>query len=203
MSNQKIHLRKIVIKVGGSLLSQPNFVKRFGNWFAPLQEANPKTSFILIVGGGAPVEGLRQIDQANRLEESLCHWLAVKQMNLNGKLVDSLLEDWVLTKKLAPIVTASEPIKAIFVPHHFMLREEPKFPGTKLTVGWHITSDAIATRLAVCLNAELILLKSSNPPDSVNQENWSQLAEAGYIDSATPELIKEVAIRRVEKLPLA
>lgn len=201
MSNKKAKPPKIVIKLGGSLLAQPQFVERFETWFTKRQQDRPGASFILLVGGGAPVEGLRQIDQANPLDQTVCHWLAVKQMNLNGKLVDSLLKGWVLTKKIITIETASEPLRAIFVPHHFMQREESTYPGTKLSLGWNITSDAIATRLAVCLGAELVLLKSSEPPNKIAHDDWQNLARVGYIDTATPELIKEVAIRQVEKLP--
>ncbi len=201
MSKPSRNSRKVVIKLGGSLLTQSNLTERFERWFKKLQQDSPWEKFIMLVGGGAPVEGLRLVDQANPLDESLCHWLAVKQMNLNGKLVDSLLPDWVLTKKLITIETAEVSLKAIFVPHNFLLREEPNYPGRKLPIGWQTTSDAIATRLAVCIGAELILLKSTDPPKDIAANDWNSLAKKGYIDRVTPTLIEEVAIRRIEKLP--
>ena len=45
----------------------------------------------------------------------------------------------------------------------FLRREEPVLPGVRLPIGWHVTSDSIAARLAeVCQAQELVLLKSTS-----------------------------------------
>ena len=70
-------------------------------------------------------------------------------------------------------------------------------PGTALVRNWSATSDSIAARLAVVLNAdELVLLKSVTPTvDSV-----SAAVEAHIVDSYFLQLASEVPRIRIVNL---
>jgi aspartokinase-like uncharacterized kinase len=79
-------------------------------------------------------------------------------------------------------------------------------PGTRLPVGWEVTSDSIAARLAELLDARLTLLKSIPPPEFLEQSqdlrHWRALAEAGWIDRFFPDLAENLhKIRLICPLP--
>lgn len=187
--------RRIVIKVGGSLLSQPQFAERFQRWFARFENDCREANILLLAGGGALVDGLRQIEQANRLPEEVSHWAAISLMETQAKLLNAWLPEWKITSKIDPFASSKEdkPGRWIFAAHDFLQHEEPHCQGTRLPIGWQTTSDAIAGRLAVCIDAELILLKSAAPPNNLATDNWPALATAGYIDPVLPQLVGELA----------
>ena len=65
----------------------------------------------------------------------------------------------------------------ILAPGNFLREVEPGLPGPKLPVGWDVTSDSIAARVAVLFDvAELVLLKSSSAP--VAERNLTQAKPA-------------------------
>lgn len=63
-----------VVKLGGSLLWQPHLPGRFREWLAE----QPPRANVLVVGGGAFVEGLRELDRTQNLHPSTVHWMAIR-----------------------------------------------------------------------------------------------------------------------------
>jgi hypothetical protein len=160
--------RPWVIKWGGSLLSRPG-------WPDDLRElirgmAGPK---MLVVGGGAIVEGLRQIDAASPRSPALMHRLAIEAMGLTARLVAEAVD--------LPVVTFPTTVSETAVLDLATWLTE----GTGreiLPVGWHVTSDSIAAATATTCGAGLLLAKSRPPPEG----SLESLAEAGWIDGHFP-----------------
>lgn len=70
----------------------------------------------------------------------------------------------------------------VFCMERFLLEQEPTIAGSSLFVGWEVTSDSIAARIASVLDAKkLILLKASGGPFG---KNWQVLAADGVVDAA-------------------
>ena len=73
----------VVLKVGGSLLSRPDWPALF----ASLMAACGSRSCCLVVGGGAVVDGLRVLDRAVPQSPQFMHDLAIDAMRLTARLV--------------------------------------------------------------------------------------------------------------------
>jgi len=166
-----------VVKVGGSLFDLADLADRLRSWLA----AQPPAHHVLITGGGALVEQVRQWHAQRPLSEEAAHWMCVDLMAVTAHMLHDWLpeiplieDDRLLCQRLG------ERSCTIFSPAHWMRHSEPHLPGKKLPTNWEVTSDSIAARLAITLLAdELVLLKSAAPSKSANLE---QLAQSGYVD---------------------
>ena len=179
----------LVIKLGGSLLSQPGWPQGIAKLLRAISAVSPADSAasqpshspaLLVVGGGSVVEGLRQIDAASPQPAELVHALAIELMGITARLVAA--------NTGLPLVAAWPNSKArgaclLDVPQ--WLAENQRL--STLPVGWEVTSDSIAARVAATYGGELLLVKSVPPlsfPASQNQ--IKELAAAGWVDSHFP-----------------
>jgi len=79
----------------------------------------------------------------------------------------------------------------IFGPANWLRHSEPYLPGSKLPANWEVTSDSIAARLAIVLQAdELVLIKSCLPTDG---KDLLQLIDNGYVDPMLRTLAVQLA----------
>lgn len=178
-----------VIKVGGSLLDWPELSDRFQNW---LDSQFPAAN-VAIVGGGALVDTLRELDHRHHFPVETIHWSAVRLMDVNAELFSvrlshaSLVKDWrqlARTSSLEPQVLLVEPF----------LREDAGRCGA-LPCGWEVTSDSIAARVAAVLGAqELVLLKSTSAGNGMTPAAWS---DAGLVDRYFPIALATAQVRFV------
>ena len=76
-----------VVKVGGSLFDWPELGPRLRKWLATLSPAR----ILLIPGGGAIVDVLRNLDQCHALGEEAAHWLALRALTVNAHLLSTML----------------------------------------------------------------------------------------------------------------
>src|SRR5271166_3401866 len=72
----------IVVKVGGSLFSMPDLAQRLRRWLA---QAGPR--ILLVPGGGAAADVVREFDKCHSLGEEASHWLALWSLRLNAELL--------------------------------------------------------------------------------------------------------------------
>jgi len=184
-----------VIKLGGSLLPLPDLAERFRRW----RERLPARRDVVVVGGGPFVDRLRQLDRGNGLGPRRAHDLAIEAMGLTARLVACLLPAAEVVCDHARLLQDSDPARlTLFDAGRFLRDVEPRLPGTRLEIGWHVTSDSIAARLAIALQAEeLVLLKSAPPPRGATLEGW---ARVGYVDAFLPRLAAELPPLRIVDL---
>ena len=164
----------VVLKVGGSLLSRPAWPALL----VPLLAACGPRSCCLVVGGGAVVDGLRSLDRVMPQSPDLMHALAIDGMRLTARLV---------AEAIGLPLTAMPPDKG-----NVSVLDVPAWlaVGTRaasLPIGWGVTSDTIAARVAVEHGGSLLLAKSVPPapcPDGVDP--LVALAHAGWVDDYFP-----------------
>lgn len=160
----------VVLKVGGSLLSRPDWPALL----VPLLAAVGSRSCCLVVGGGPVVDGLRALDLAVPQSPCLMHDLAIDAMRLTARLVAARVH---LPLTTAPPDGADAAV--LDVPAWLALGSR----AATLPVGWHVTSDAIAARVAVEHGGSLLVAKSVPPPPCPDDRDLlASLARAGWVD---------------------
>ena len=164
----------VVLKVGGSLLSRPDWPALL----ASLMAACGSRSCCLVVGGGAVVDGLRVLDRAVPQSPQFMHDLAIDAMRLTARLVAAAM-----SLPLAATPPDGDGAVVLDVPSWLGIGSR----ATTLPVGWQVTSDAIAARVAVEHGGRLLLAKSVPPPPCPgDDDHLVTLARAGWVDDHFP-----------------
>jgi aspartokinase-like uncharacterized kinase len=179
-----------IVKLGGSLLDWPLFPRELRRWLA----AQTTALNVLVVGGGELAEAVRRLDEIHHLSPRDAHWLAAETMQITAKFVASRLPESLGTKRFDElmVVSAAEGV-VIFDAWQFLCEVEPTLPGERLPESWDTTSDSIAARLAVAVDAEeLVLLKSALPRWASGSATIHALAAEGYVDAALPRIAPEL-----------
>ena len=171
-----------VVKIGGSLFEWPELSAALRRWLF----SQPSAFNILIAGGGALADVIRQADRDFSFGDERSHWLCIDALSISTRMIAALLTDYPLISiyhELRSEAAVRRSGGAVFDPRDFLVNHESSLPGRPLPHDWTVTSDAIAARLAEILPAdELVLLKSSNPPSA----SLVGLAERGYVDRYFP-----------------
>ena len=138
----------LVLKVGGSLLSRPGWPALL----MPLVAACRHGRCCVVVGGGAVVNGLRELDRAMPQSPQLMHDLAIDAMRLTARLVAAAMS--------LPLV-ATPPddgnVAVLDVPTWLAVG----LRAATLPVGWEVTSDAIAAQTRQTTSREACVVKTS------------------------------------------
>ena len=177
--------RPVVVKVGGSLLDWPELPGRLSAYL----ESRRADRLVLIVGGGRFADALRALDALQGLGEARSHALALRVLDLTAHLLASLLPGLATVDDLDGLPSAwSSGLVPVLAPRRF-LDADDRSP-VPLPHAWTTTTDAIAARLAVRLEAEeLVLLKSTTPPPSCDRVEAARL---GLVDPEFPRASKGV-----------
>ena len=162
-----------VIKLGGSLLAMPNWPTHMA---ALVQERATQRPVLLVVGGGAIVDGLRTIDAAARQDPRRIHHLAIELMGTTARLVAEAIA--------VPLVMEPALESAAVLDAARWLACDERL--ARLPVGWNVTSDSIAAHVAAVTGADLLLAKRVPPPDSAGVDRLEALARCGWIDGGFP-----------------
>jgi aspartokinase-like uncharacterized kinase len=172
-----------IIKVGGSLYDLPDLAQRLAKFLITL----PQEPFLLVPGGGITADAVRQLDRCHGLGEERAHWLALRALSLNARLLVALFENAIV---VSDSIAALESWRAGRVPildvFEFAAADESN--DDHLPHSWKVTSDSFACRAAMSMGAsELIFLKSAaitEPFDLVAS------ARSGLIDEHCPDLLR-------------
>ncbi len=172
-----------IVKLGGSLFDLPDLADRIKEWLANQSPA----SSVLIAGGGPLVDEVRRWHDTHPIDQEAAHWICIDLMSVTARLLYSSLANTSLTDDILDLRHRPvQPACVVFDSAHWLRDQEPASRGRQLPIGWRVTSDSIAARLAEVLDAaELVLMKSSLPTDDCDLKG---LADAGYVDEAFPVL---------------
>lgn len=170
-----VNVPDVVAKVGGSLLDLPDLRERLRRWLAGLGTGR----VLLVPGGGAFADVVRQLDRTHALGPGASHWLALKVVDLNGEVLNGLLGQRpgaARAEELGRYWEANAvPVLGI-VPFALVDKDRPD----TLPASWTVSSDSIAARIAVVTGARrLALLKSTDLPAGID---WEEAGRLGYVD---------------------
>ncbi|MDA1179764.1 MAG: hypothetical protein O2931_13325, partial [Planctomycetota bacterium] len=76
-----------VVKLGGSLLSDPQLPVRWDAWW----RSQPRWDTLVVVGGGCWVDAVREADKLHSLGEEVSHWLAIDALRITARLAGQVL----------------------------------------------------------------------------------------------------------------
>lgn len=164
--------RRLVVKLGGSLLARPRWPDAVAALVAGLQRP-----CVMIVGGGQVVDGLRTIDAATPRPAALMHRLAIEAMRITGAIVAEAVG--------LPIVTTTDDVDAAAILDMSAWLDR-RTPAAPLPEDWRVTSDSLAAFVAAAVDADLMLVKSVPPP--ADAHGLEALAAADWVDQAFPQV---------------
>jgi 5-(aminomethyl)-3-furanmethanol phosphate kinase len=187
-----------VIKVGGSLFDWPEIPRRIAEIVENRRAVDSSERYVLIAGGGPAVDVIRDLDGAHHLGEPIAHRLALCAMDLTAVVLAELLPGALAAQSLEALTTAWSAGAIPVLAPRLVLAEIERAGGDPLHESWDVTSDSIAARVAVHLEADcLVLLKSADFPAV---ETRAQAARLGLVDPMFPIVARP--LRRVEYLNL-
>ena len=185
-----------VVKLGGSHFELDDYAIRLTTW---LQRQTPMNC-VIVVGGGIWADAVRRLDRQFGLATSNAHWMAVRAMSLTSWLLAAEGSHFRFVDRFDVLLDElSRPRQAplVFDTLNFLRFEEPSQPGIPLPLGWHVTSDSIAARVAHILGAwELVLLKA-RPTSSVREA-----VQVDLVDQYFPTAAAGIERIRIESMAI-
>lgn len=161
-----------VVKVSGSLFDLPDLRERLSDWLRKLDADR----VLLVPGGGAMADAIRELDRIHQIGEEVSHWLAIQALSINARFLQTLLPEAQLFATLANAQSGSHRLHVLDALSFFLADEQ--LPN-HLPHCWEVTSDSLAVRAAALLGAkELILLKSAGWAGC----SWPQAWHGGVLD---------------------
>ncbi|MEM2211654.1 MAG: hypothetical protein QW372_02810 [Nitrososphaerales archaeon] len=135
----------VVIKIGGSLMKFPNELKNLMKGLV-----NLANDVLIVPGGGAFADVVRDVDHVFNLSNELTHRMAILGMDQYGLLLHGLIED--KSKVVYDLIINSNGLLTILLPSQLMLKEK------ELEHSWRVTSDSIAAYIAHLINVNRLIL---------------------------------------------
>lgn len=145
---------KAVIKIGGRIGQSSKLVELLKR----LSEVGSRHGILVVPGGGAFANTVRDYDRRFGLDKDASHWMAILAMDQYGYLISSLIPNGALVHGLAD---ARKVLAAGRVP--VLLTYNLLFQTDQLPRSWDVTADSIAAWVAGLAGAQqLVLVKSVN-----------------------------------------
>jgi aspartokinase-like uncharacterized kinase len=180
--------RLAVIKVGGSLFDWSKLPGSLAAYLASRHARNAGEHPVLIAGGGPAADWIRSLDQLHRLGDDAADRLALHALDLTANVLAGLLPGSLLVDRLEMLEAACDRRAITIVSPRQMLAEIEHRGAYPLPASWDVTSDAIAARIAVHLEARtLVLLKSARLPEGATREDAARL---GLVDPMLPSVAR-------------
>jgi aspartokinase-like uncharacterized kinase len=175
-----------VVKVGGSLYELPGLATRLQEWL--VAEWNSGFGVVLVPGGGATADVVRDLDRRHGLGEDKSHWLALRALTVNAHFLAWLLPYAYVIGDLPECGAAWRSGHVpVLDPHEFARADEGR--AGRLPRTWAATSDSLAARVAVVTGARhLVLLKSVTIPAGVD---WTEAGRLGLVDDLFAGVLRQ------------
>lgn len=173
-------MKTVVIKVGGSLFDLPDLATRLSRLLYEMENRQP----LIICGGGAAADLVRDWDKTYHLGAETAHWLAIQALMLNEQLLAELLP-------AARVISTQQEAIAVWKENgipilcsYTCLKQTSETEIPPLPASWDVTSDSIAAWVSLAWSAEeLLLLKSVDLPTGMPLR---ELSLKGFIDAYFP-----------------
>jgi aspartokinase-like uncharacterized kinase len=185
----------VVIKVGGSL----GRWRGLGTLLDSIARWRGKTRVLMIPGGGAFADLVREEDRRLGLSESTAHKMAILAMDQYGLLLCDLASQAVPVSRLGEAGTVLRSGRLpIFLPSWYLSRHDPFDPS------WDVTSDSIAAFVAGLVRADALLLlkrvdgifardpKIDPAAPLLPYVGWSDLSRYGCVDREFARWVKGI-----------
>ncbi|MHA2372204.1 MAG: amino acid kinase family protein [Candidatus Thorarchaeota archaeon] len=186
---------KIVLKIGGSLATNPKNLKDLLRTIAGFKQ-DENSSIIIIPGGGPFTDAVREYQNVLEFSEDAAHWMAILGQDQYGLLLAELFPNAKLVESPEQILDVMHDGVNIVLPYRF-LRMKNELPHS-----WNVTGDSIALWFGIVLKADyVVLLKSvdgimttgtdrkSKHLDEVNASELDIVDRAGVVDDYFAELV--------------
>lgn len=170
----------VVAKVGGSLFDLPDLRVRLLTFIASCD----KERLVLVAGGGAGADVIRQLDATHRLGEERAHELAMSVLAVNARFLSAVLGIGIVQR----LYERPEPF--VLDPYAFFCTDQAG--SNPLQHSWQVTSDSIAARVAGIGQGRLVLLKSVDLEEGTS---WEDASEAGLVDAAFPDIVNRSGLK--------
>jgi 5-(aminomethyl)-3-furanmethanol phosphate kinase len=139
----------VVVKVGGGLMTHP---EHLDTTLTTIAAAASEVPLLVVPGGGAFADAIRDVDRRLGLSDDAAHWMAVLAMDQYGHLIASRLSNAALVVRPDDAVTLKHGQVPVLAPYQW-LREADPVPHS-----WDVTSDSIAAWFAGALGARRLVL---------------------------------------------
>lgn len=187
----------VVVKVGGSLFVQTQFVSRLRTLVQHYSKQFAPAHIVLITGGGPLVESLRAIDRVNAISTEHAHWTAIRLMDVNAGLLQQWWPQLQAIDSMKELrIRCTDASVTLFRVEAFLAEYESSLPGTPLPVGWQVTSDSIAARIAETLDAAQLILIKAVPP--LAGTDWQKAANLKVVDLFFPSIAEKLNAVRID-----
>lgn len=182
-----------VAKVGGSLFGYRQLRTSLRSWL----EDQPGIT-VLIAGGGAGADMIRDADVTFSLGQATSHRLCLAAMHTSANLLAALLPEAVLANtpsELEGVIGSRRAAMVVFDVEDFA----SEISESVLPRNWAVTSDSIAAHAANVIGArELVLFKAIALPPNTTREAATEL---GLVDAYFTQAAANVpAVRWVNLL---
>jgi 5-(aminomethyl)-3-furanmethanol phosphate kinase len=193
-----------VIKVGGSLLDWPGLPGRLTEFLDGRRTSKPAERLALIAGGGPAADLIRTLDRIHGLGDQTAHVLALHALDLTAIVLAAIVPGSQAVDRIEALTGAWDAgVVPILAPRPFLSVIDQPGSGSgldPLPASWDVTSDSIAARIAVYLEADaLIMLKSASLPPGASRD-IDTAARLGFVDPTFPAAAR--AMPRVAYLNL-
>ncbi len=167
----------VVLKLGGSLLTIPDLMDRLETVIHRLRPS----PVLIVPGGGAAADIIRDLDQKLRLSPEKAHLDAIAAMSHNAALLCRLNKSLRLVRNYDEAQRVWSEGHVAVLDAFSLFFDKPNNTGDSLPASWDVTSDSIAAWTARHWQADrIILAKSCDAPET----NLSALCQLGMIDRA-------------------
>jgi aspartokinase-like uncharacterized kinase len=142
----------VVIKAGGALMRDP---ETFRCAAAGLGQIRRDARVVLVPGGGAFADAVRDADRKLGLGNDAAHWMAVMAMDQYARVLGARIPGGVVIRNPGRIAAAhAAGLVPVLAPYRWLRRADP------VPHSWDATSDSIAAWIAITLGAaHLVLVK--------------------------------------------
>jgi aspartokinase-like uncharacterized kinase len=146
-----------VVKVGGGLARDPAALR---TWCARLAERGARHALLVVPGGGAFADAVREHDRRFGLRDETAHRMAILAMDQFGWALGDLIPGAILTERPRPVRAGAV---SVLLPAALLRAHDP------LPASWDVTADSIAAWVAGTAGAgRLVLVKAVEARDGAD-----------------------------------